>query len=327
MEGGAAMALGIDIYRSFQTVTSWPAVQGAGVEFVYVKLSDGGGMPVGGTGDNEVNGAKSVGIPVGGYHFVQASPAPETQADILLGEVERLGATGCVPMLDLEDNPSSSSLPNIPDNQKAAFGTAFCNRVAARGFRPGVYLNNALAKIIRPDTWAVPDLVIWIARYGARPDAAAGRYDIHQYSSSGSISGISARGVDLDWSYTDAYLTSHLTEEDMPDRELLPTDGARTRSVTLIVPKTAAELVITVGWVRMFVSKVALFGPTPDTGTNILQTLDHSADPFPVDAGRPWQIPLQDARGRGDLVSAEITYSMAPAPADKPEVVATAGFR
>jgi hypothetical protein len=72
---------------------------------------------------------------------------------------------------------------------------------------------------------------------------------------------------------------------------------------------------------------VALFGPTPDTGTNTLQALDHSADPFPVDAGRPWQIPLQDARNQGDLVSAEITYSMAPAPDDKPEVVATAGFR
>ncbi|QYN26678.1 glycoside hydrolase family 25 protein [Amycolatopsis sp. DSM 110486] len=200
------MALGIDVYRSFQTVTSWPKVKQAGVTFVYVKLSDGGGMPKGGRGDNEVHGAKSVGIPVGGYHFVQADPGPEAQADILLGEVLRLDATGCVPMLDLEDNPPGSKLPNIPDSQKAAFGKAFCHRIAARGFRPGVYMSNALAKTLRPDTWGVPGLVIWIARYGARPDAAAGRYDIHQYSSSGSIAGISASGIDLDESYSTAHL-------------------------------------------------------------------------------------------------------------------------
>jgi lysozyme len=201
------MALGIDIYRSFQTVTDWQGVKNHGVSYVYVKLSDGGGRPAGGPGDNEVNGARSVGIPVGGYHFVQAHPGPEAQADVFLGEVRRLGATGCVPMLDLEDNPASSKLPNIPDGQKRGFATAFCNHVASQGFRPGVYMNNALAKKLRPDTWGVSGLVIWIARYGARPDAAAGRYDLHQYSSTGQVPGIKARGVDLDESYTDAHLT------------------------------------------------------------------------------------------------------------------------
>jgi GH25 family lysozyme M1 (1,4-beta-N-acetylmuramidase) len=208
------MALGIDIYRSFQTVTSWPKVKAAGVTYVYVKLSDGGGTPVGGRGDNEVNGAKSVGIPVGGYHFVQANPGASAQADILINEVVRLGATGCVPMLDLEDNPAGSKLPNIPDSQKRGFATAFCQRVAARGFRPGVYMNNALAKTLRPDQWGIPNLVIWIARYGARPDAAAGRYDLHQYSSSGSIAGITASGVDLDESYTSNHLTTEAPDMD-----------------------------------------------------------------------------------------------------------------
>lgn len=208
------MALGIDIYRSFQTVTNWQSVKNASVTYVYVKLSDGGGTPVGGRGDNEVNGAKSVGIPVGGYHFVQANPGASAQADILINEVVRLGATGCVPMLDLEDNPAGSSLPNIPDSQKRGFAVAFCQRVAARGFRPGVYMNNALAKTLRPDQWGIPNLVIWIARYGAKPDAAAGRYDLHQYSSSGSIAGITARGIDLDESYTNNHLTTEAPDMD-----------------------------------------------------------------------------------------------------------------
>jgi lysozyme len=195
--------MGIDIYRSNQTVTDWGAVKRHGVSYVYVKLSDGGGKPVGGPGDHEVAGAKSVGIPVGGYHFVQASPSPEAQADVFLGEVRRLGATGLVPMLDLEDNPPSIHKANIPDNAKKAFGVAFCKHVAAQGFRPGVYMNNALAKLLRPDQWGIPGLVIWIARYGRKPDAAAGRFDVHQYTSSGAVPGIRAGGVDLNESFND----------------------------------------------------------------------------------------------------------------------------
>jgi lysozyme len=197
------MALGIDIYRSNQTVTDWDAVHRHGVTFVYVKLSDGGGQPVGGPGDHEVAGARRVGIPVGGYHFVQANPGPQAQADVFLGEVTRLGATGLVPMLDLEDNPPQIAKPNMSDAQKRTFGIAFCEHVAARGFRPGVYLNNALAKLIRPDQWDVPGLVIWIARFGHKPDEAAGRYDIHQFSDAGTVPGIAAKAVDLNESFTD----------------------------------------------------------------------------------------------------------------------------
>ncbi len=203
------MALGIDVYSRFQTVTDWQAVKRHGVTFVYVKLTDGGGLPNGGknTGDALVAGARSVGIPVGGYHFVQASPSPEAQADVFIAEVRRLGATTCAPMLDLEDNPPGSGSPNIPDGRKRDFSIRFCNRVAALGFKPGVYMNNSLAKALRPDQWGVPNLVIWIARYGAKPDAAAGHYDIHQYSDAGQVPGIRASAVDLNESYTNAHLT------------------------------------------------------------------------------------------------------------------------
>lgn len=204
------MALGIDVYSRFQAVTDWQAVKAHGVGFVYVKLTDGAGLPNGGrnTGGALVAGANKAGIPVGGYHFVQASPSPEAQADLFVAEVRRTGATGCAPMLDLEDNPRGSAAPNIPDHRKRDFAVRFCKRVAEHGFRPGVYLNNALAKLLRPDTWDVPGLVIWIARYGARPDTAAGRYDLHQYSDTGHVPGIRASSVDLNESYTNAHLTS-----------------------------------------------------------------------------------------------------------------------
>ncbi|QWF83789.1 glycoside hydrolase family 25 protein [Amycolatopsis sp. CA-230715] len=189
------MALGIDIYRKFQTVTDWNAVRNHGVGYVWTKLTDGGGIATAGPADAIVNGAKSVGIPVGGYHYAQLSPSPERQAEIFIAEVRRLDATGLVPALDLE-------APFGPNAGARDFGIRFCRHVAELGYRPGVYMNNAFAKATRPDQWGIPGLAIWIARYGARPDPAAGHYDVHQYSSSGQVPGIRASGVDLNDSYT-----------------------------------------------------------------------------------------------------------------------------
>jgi lysozyme len=242
------MALGIDIYRSNQNVTDWHAVHRHGVTFVYVKLSDGGGRPFGGPGDHEVAGAQSVGIPVGGYHFVQANPGPRAQADVFLGEVRRLGATGLVPMLDLEDNPPPIKKPNMSDAAKRPFGIEFCKHVAAQGFRPGVYMNNALAKVIRPDRWDIPGLVVWIARYGNKPDEAAGRYDIHQYSSSGAVPGIEAKGVDLNESYTENHFAGAVAgpvrkaTELMERRTLAPSPS--TTSVRLLLSGSETSAIV-----------------------------------------------------------------------------------
>lgn len=245
------MALGIDVYSRYQTVTDWQAVKNHGVSFVYVKLTDGGGLPNGGRnpGDGLVGGARSVGIPVGGYHFVQARPSAEAQADVFINEVRRLNATGCAPMLDMEDNPPGGA-PNIPDGQKRDFSIRFCNRVAALGFRPGVYMNNALAKKLRPDQWGVRDLVIWIARYGARPDGAAGHYDIHQYSSTGQVPGIRAGGVDLNESYTDRHLTgggsapSRKGITELMERRTLPASEQTTAVRLLLSGSETAAIVV-----------------------------------------------------------------------------------
>ncbi|WP_020667871.1 glycoside hydrolase family 25 protein [Amycolatopsis nigrescens] len=202
------MALGIDIYARYQNVTNWQAVKNHGVGYVWVKLTDGGGKAVV-PGDGLVAGAKSVGIPVGGYHYAQFSPTPERQAEIFIAEIRRLGATGLVPALDLE-------APFGPNGAARDFGIRFCRRVAELGFRPGVYMNNAFAKATRPDGWGIAGLAIWLARYGARPDASAGHYDVHQYSSSGQVPGISG-SVDLNDSYTNNHFAGNEDDEMQPD--------------------------------------------------------------------------------------------------------------
>lgn len=197
------MAFGLDIYR-YQTVTDWGAVKRHtitdaegkrhSISYIWRKLTDGGGRAVS-SGDSQVRGAKSVGIPVGGYHYAQFSPTPERQAEVFVAECRRLGALDLVPMLDLE-------APFSPDSRARDFGVRFCRRVKALGLRPGVYMSDSFARVLRPDQWDTKP-VIWIARYGAKP-AYGGRYDVHQYSSSGRVAGISG-SVDLNWAYTNAH--------------------------------------------------------------------------------------------------------------------------
>jgi len=208
------MARGTDVHPFYQRGLRWDQVRD--LAFAWVKVSDGGApytrteAGVVHRPDTHVAGAKARGIPVGGYHYAQLRPGPEQQADVLLGEVRRLGATGVVPMLDLE-------APFRPDGAASTFGIAFCRRVAAAGFRPAVYMSASFASALRPDRWDVPGLVIVIARFGARPEAPGpgqypGRYDVHQYTSGGSLPG-SAGLVDFDESYTDNHFAP---EGDMP---------------------------------------------------------------------------------------------------------------
>jgi GH25 family lysozyme M1 (1,4-beta-N-acetylmuramidase) len=211
------MSLGVDLHCYYQRAINWRSladavVNGSRVEYGWTKVSDGGAAyskTVSGVTYRPatmVNGLRGIGRKVGGYHYAQPSPAPETQADVLLRQVRALGAMDLVPMLDLE-------APFTPDAAARSFANRFCGRVAAAGVRPGVYMSASFARALRPDLWGIPGLVIWIARYGARPEATGpaqyvGRYDVHQYSSTQDIGGLAA--VDMNWAYT----ANHLIEED-----------------------------------------------------------------------------------------------------------------
>lgn len=190
------MALGIDVYR-YQTVTDWAAVKRHGVSFVYVKGTDGGG-PARVRADSQVNGAKAVGLPVGLYHYAQLSPSPEVQADVLTGEVRRLGAADLPPALDLED-------PFLPNAAARQFAHRFLNKMRANGFEiVTLYANTSMLAGI--GSLEIPGLRIWAANYGPNnghrnPMSYRGRVDIHQYTSAGRVPGITG-SVDLNEAIT-----------------------------------------------------------------------------------------------------------------------------
>lgn len=195
---------GIDLFAKYQTVTDWTAVKNYRLQaadgnlypisFIMCKGTDGGGR-ASSPADSLVAGAKSIGVPVGLYHYAEMSPTPEAQADICILEVQRLAAYGVKPALDLE-SPFSANATALD------FGARFLNRMLARGYPAELYWNNAFDVALRSQMeQRVNGYVKWIARYGAMPQLTP---DVHQYSSTGSIPGIQASGIDMNWAYTDS---------------------------------------------------------------------------------------------------------------------------
>lgn len=180
---------GIDIYSKFQTVTSWNQVRAADIGWCYQKVSDG-------TGTRTVQSptaGRAAGVLQGGYHFSQPGD-PVAQANLLVNQCTALGLLDLNPALDLEDNPPGGGA-NIPDSQKADWAIAFGRQVMARGHGFTLYANDSTWGLIKSKVMAaLPDTFRWVARYRVSPPDNP--YDAWQYTSSGSVPGISAGSVD-----------------------------------------------------------------------------------------------------------------------------------
>ncbi len=207
-----------------------------GVEYGWIKMADGAAAyakKADGklwTADAHAALFRRLGIPFGGYEFAEPANAHlGAQAfDALWAECLRLGGTGVAPGVDIEGEGWNKT-------NATQRGKAFCQRARARGVRPAIYMDLSLLQACRPDLWP-ENPVIWAPRYGAAPQVGGrytGRYDVHQYTSSGSLPG-SAGAVDWNQSYSagktpgTAHLLAATPEEDM---SLNPDDKAAIRAI------------------------------------------------------------------------------------------------
>ena len=89
------MVLGIDV-SGYQRTISWKAIKDAGVEFGFVKATEGTGY-VNPTYERHRKAARRHGIPVGAYHFARpdADDGPLAEADFFLGRGRPQRATSC----------------------------------------------------------------------------------------------------------------------------------------------------------------------------------------------------------------------------------------
>jgi lysozyme len=209
-------AIGIDVSR-FQKTIDWPSVAGAGVRFAYVQASRGSGLdctvkpehcgPDPYFAANRV-AAQSVGIRVGAYHRAFASggtPADAradalAEADVFLAAVGTLQSGELIPVVDVE-TPFSGTTPTTLRTWVRVWVKRVKNRL---GRKPMIYTSaTSWAATGNSTEFAQAKYPLWVAHWSvSRPSVPAGNwagrgYSVWQYTSSGSVPGITGR-VDMD---------------------------------------------------------------------------------------------------------------------------------
>lgn len=211
----AQKPLGIDISR-FQGTIDWADVSASGVRFAFVQASRGSGSDCAVKPDdcgpdpylasNRVN-AVAAGLQIGFYHRAFASGGTMAaaradaiaEADVFLAQVGTLVSGNLVPVLDVE-----TPFTGLDANRLRTWVRVWLKRVYRRlGRKPMIY-TNASSWGATGDTkeFAKAKYPLWVAEWGVRkPSVPAGNWagrgwSVWQYTSSGSVSGISGR-VDM----------------------------------------------------------------------------------------------------------------------------------
>ena len=195
--------LGIDVSYA-QGAIDWNRVVKAGIKFAIIRAAFRGY----GTGrivadewfERNIKGATAAGIKVGVYFFSQAINETEgaEEADYIVNQIRNYKVTLPV-VIDTEYVSDSRARGNLISKEiRTAAVKAFCERSLQRGYTPMIYastswLNNQL------DMSKLSAYKVWVAQYYSRV-TYNGKYHCWQYSSSGSVDGISNR-VDMNYWY------------------------------------------------------------------------------------------------------------------------------
>lgn len=182
------MVLGIDV-SAYQRSLSWKAVKDAGIEFGWIKATEGTGY-VNSTYERHRKAARRHGIPVGAYHFARpdADDGPVAEADFFL-EVAAPEPGDLLPVLDFER-------AGIGPAKLARWARAWLQRVEKRiGQPPILYTYTSFWTSIVDNATGFSSYPLWLANYGVndgtvhrvRPVGDWPKVTVHQYTSKGQI--------------------------------------------------------------------------------------------------------------------------------------------
>ena len=170
----------------------WRRVAGAGIEFAYLKATEGTGFTDPRFAEHRAAATRQ-GVRVGGYHYFQLCSDGAQQAEHFVRVLgDNGGRGGLAPAVDLELAGSCAVPP--PREVLLAEVRAFLARIEQEyGVRPVVYLYPELEQRFgfSSDLASYPQ---WVRRLGKRPPQRP--WHVWQYDDSGSVPGISG-GVDL----------------------------------------------------------------------------------------------------------------------------------
>jgi len=198
---------GIDV-SYYQGTIDWTAVKGAGVEYAFIRVSDGATFP-----DPKFatywSGSRAVGIKHGAYQFFRPGQDPIEQADLLLSKIGgKLAADDLPPVVDVEASDGQS-----PAIIQARLTKWIDHVKAAIGRDPIIYTGYYFWRdsVGGPDFTSSP---LWHAQYttASCPNIADPWPTWHfwQFTSTGSVAGISGNVDTNRWNGDKASLTAFL---------------------------------------------------------------------------------------------------------------------
>lgn len=201
------MLKGIDVSNANGRI-DWDKLKG-NIDYAILRCGFGSDIA---TQDDEqwarnVSECNRLGIPWGTYLYSYAMSTAEAESEA--AHILRLlkGLKPRYPVyIDMEDADGYKAKRGGISKQMATdICRIFCERVTAAGYTAGVYANKDWA-VNRLDMTQLAGYTFWLAQYNGTV-TYAGKYDMWQYSSSGSMPGIGGR-VDMNYCYKDFAATT-----------------------------------------------------------------------------------------------------------------------
>lgn len=193
---------GIDVSK-YQGNIDWGAVAASGINFAIIRVgyrgSASGALVQDPNFKKNISGATKAGIKVGLYFFTQAVNEAEAVEEASMAMSLASGYKVTYPIFIDTESASGGRANGLSKSARTAVVKAFCQTVRNGGYKAGVYASKSwYANQLNAS--ALNGYCIWVAQYNSSC-TYSGKYDMWQYSSKGSVSGIKGN-VDMNISYT-----------------------------------------------------------------------------------------------------------------------------
>ena len=181
---------GIDISR-YQQKIDWDAVAASGVQFCFIKATEGA-RDVDGSFKPHWDAAEASGVIRGAYHFFRPQIPPSKQADLFLSTLGDLQTGDLPPALDLE---GTAGWVDIPLADRVPMAVKMLEAIENRlHVTPVVYMSPWFATEMLKSEPALARFPIWIAQYTEAQTPTVPKpwttWTFWQYSQGGRVPGI-----------------------------------------------------------------------------------------------------------------------------------------
>lgn len=204
------LTIGVDMSQ-WQGNVNWKKIKASGVDFVMLRLGYGKGRygskncTMDTKFESYVNGAKSVGIPIGIYFYSYAKTPAQAlrEAEFTIEKLDGIDVSFPV-AFDIED---PAILKSTNKTTRTEMVQTFLDTIEAAGYTPMLYCNqNWYDNYL--DSNKLKNYEFWYARYTyVEPDREDYHYGMWQATSTQRLSGITENTVDLNFLYEDYFST------------------------------------------------------------------------------------------------------------------------